>query len=64
MGKPVGLGELDTVTAVDADHPGEPGLGSDPIDRILQLVHAVSVLGDQARDRNRQHQRYLVNEPG
>lgn len=39
----VRLDELDTVFAVDAHDPGEPRLGSDPVDRILQATHARSV---------------------
>lgn len=45
MRETVCLGQLDTVSAVDADHAGEPCVGSESIDRILQVIHAASVPG-------------------
>jgi hypothetical protein len=36
MRESVGVDELDVVATVDAHDAGEPCLGSDPIDRVVQ----------------------------
>jgi hypothetical protein len=43
MGQTVRLGEVCAVTAIDPHHARKPSLGSNPIDRFLQVVHAASL---------------------